>query len=184
MPCSGIVAGRHGAGRHDDGVRGVGVRDKQLGAADAVAVAGRAGLGLNTPRLGGGGWLGEGQGEADGAGADAGEDVALLVVVAGVQHGEAAQHHGGEEGSRQQRAAHLLDQHRQVQEGTAGSAVLLGEGDAGPAQVGHLPPQVFAEALRVVFQFAHQRERAFLRQEFARRVLQHLLNLAESHVHK
>ena len=179
-----VVAGRHGARGHDDGVGGMGIGDEQLGSVDDVAVAGRAGGGLDAPGLGGGRRLGERQGETDGAGANAAQNVSLLLVAAGVQHGQAAQHDGGEERRGQQGASHLLDQHGQVQERAAGAAILFGERYAGPAQVGHLTPQVFAVALRVVFQRTHQRERAFLGQKFAGRVLQHLLNLAESHIHR
>ena len=94
----------------------MGVGNEQLGAGDNVAVARCAGGGLHAPGLGGRRRLGEGQGEADSAGADAGQDVALLVVAAGVHHGQPTQHNGGEIGSGQQCAAHLLDQHGEVEE--------------------------------------------------------------------
>ena len=86
-------------------------------------------------------------------------------------------------GTRHQRAAGLLQQDRQVHEVAAGAAVLLGEGQAGPAQADHLPPQVVGVAALVLFHLAHQGQRAFLGQELAGAALQHLLDFGESQVH-
>ena len=180
-----VVAGVAGAGGDDDDIGGVGIGDEQLGSGEGVAAGrGGGGDGFNAPGLGSGGGFGEGQGEADGAGADAGQQVLLLLIAAGIQDGEAAEDDGGEVGGRQQGAPHFLNEDGQVEEGAAGAAVLLGEGDAGPAQAGEVAPEVVGVALGVVFQFAHQREGRFLGEELPRRVFQHLLDFAQSHIHK
>ena len=142
-----VVAGSDfRTGGDDDGIGGVGIRDEQLDAVDGVAAAGRAGRGLNAPSLRGGRRLGEGQSQPHRPGADAGQQFPLLVVIAGVQHGEAAQHDGSKVRSRQQGPPHFLNQHCQVQERAAGAAILLRERNARPAQAADLTPQVFGES--------------------------------------
>src|SRR5262249_56058473 len=54
---------------------------------------------------------------------------------------EAAQDHGGEEGPRVCCTAHLLEHDGELDQPKAGSALLLGEGEAEPAELGHLAPR-------------------------------------------
>src|SRR5581483_6519291 len=68
-------------------------------------------------------------------------------------------------------------------EGEARAAVLLGEDQAVPAELGHLLPELTRVAGLVVHHLPDERHRALLREEVARRLSQHLLVFAEPKVH-
>ena len=63
------------------------------------------------------------------------------------------------------------------------AAVPLGEDQAGPSQVDHLPPQPVGVAAGVLFHLPDQCQGALPGQEFLGAVLQHLLDFAQAKVH-
>ena len=82
-------------------------------------------------------------------------------------------------------AAHLLQHERQLDDAEPCAAVLLGERQAEPAQLGHLAPERLAVAERVVHHRAHVGGLALLVEELARtELLQHDLIVGEGEVHR
>jgi hypothetical protein len=71
------------------------------------------------------------------AGGDQRQDLVFLRVVAREFHRARAQHAGGEQGGCRQRAAAFLQQQTHAGETEVEAAVLLGNGDACPAKLGH-----------------------------------------------
>ncbi len=68
-------------------------------------------------------------------------------LVAGREDGARRQHRRREERARRQGAAHLLEHHLELGEAEPVAAVLLGERQAGQAELsGHLPPEVLVVA--------------------------------------
>ncbi|MBK9545481.1 MAG: hypothetical protein IPO51_06410 [Dehalococcoidia bacterium] len=72
-----------------------------------------------------------------------------------------------DERPRDERAAELFDQYRQIEEREAGAAVLLWDHQALPTEVSHLLPELGAVALFVLFHGADVLFRALLLEEFA-----------------
>ena len=114
---------------------------------------------------------------------DGGEPPVLLRRAARELDAEAAQDHGGEEGPRVCRAAHLLEHDGELDQRKAGSALLLGEGEAEPAELGHLAPQRLAVAARVVEHGAHMLGLALLVERGAHGIPQEDLVVGEGEVH-
>ena len=67
------------------------------------------------------------------------------------------------------RAAELLEQQRQVEHRQPGAAVRLGNDQAGPAELRHLPVERAREAVLVARHLAHEARRALAGEELARR---------------
>ena len=82
------------------------------------------------------------------------------------------------------RAAQLLQHERQLHEAEPGAALLLGEGEAEPAELGHLAPEIVAVALGVVHHLADVRGRAALVERRADGVLEENLVVGEREVHR
>ena len=80
-------------------------------------------------------------------------------------------------------AAHLLEHDHEVDEVEPGAAVLLGQDEPHPAELGHLLPQLAGEADLVLHHLADEGHGRFLREEVARRAAQHLLLFAEAEIH-
>ena len=111
------------------------------------------------------------------------QQVAFLLVASGVQNGQASQHHGGKEGAGAQGTPHFLQQYGQVKEVAAGAAVGLREYQPGPAQSGHLFPQVIRVAAGVFLHGPHQAQRALLRQKALGTGAKHLLDFTKPEIH-
>ena len=173
----------------DDDIGSVGIRHKQLRPrqnvppAAAIVRNGRRRR-LNAPRLRSSRRLRKRQRQPHRPGANPGQQILLLLLAPRIQHRQPPQDDGSEVGNRRQRPPHLLNQHRQIQKRPSRPPVLLGKGYPRPPQARHLPPQLLRIAPRVLLQLPHQRQRRLLRQKLPRRILQHLLNLAQSHIHK
>ena len=95
-----------------------------------------------------------------------------------------AQHHGREVGAGIRGAAHLVEHQGQLHQAQPRAALLLGEGQAEPAELGHLVPELLAVAALVVHHRAHVGRGALLVQGRAHRVAQQDLILAEREVHR
>ncbi len=160
----------------------VAVAHEELGAVEDVVVAVLLGGKLHALGVEAGRGLGEGQRPDLLAGGDARQVLLLLGVGAGLENRQ-----GGDgrrdEGAGHQGAAELFDQDDQVHESEAGAAVRVRNGQALPALVGHLLPQVGRVALLVLFHVAHVLLGALLLQEVTREIAEHLLLFAESQVH-
>ena len=129
------------AGGNDDERGQVTVDDVALGARQGVGVAGRGRLHLDARLVPAAVLLGEGHGCDGLTRGDAGQVLALGGVVARQQQRVGGQRHGGEERGAQQAAAHLLEDHAQLDVAVARASVLLGDGQALQAQLlGHLAP--------------------------------------------
>ena len=87
------------------------------------------------------------------------EELLLLVVGAGVEDRVRGEHDRGEVRRGEELLAHLLHEDGELDEAEADTAVLLGDGHAEPAEVGHLLPRALVEALLGLHQLAHDRPR-------------------------
>ena len=155
------------------------VGDEELGAVErprAVALGGAQLDAVGLPRVVG---LGVGEGEDLLAGGDGGEKLLLLRRVASMENGLRAEHRRGEVGAAARRLAHDLIQHAEVAEAHAQTAVLLGDDDAGPAELGHRAPEVGVEARGAFVDLAHPFLGKLLLQEVGAHGLEHQLLLVK-----
>ncbi len=149
-----------------------------------AAVAGLGGGGLDAALVPLAVGLGEGEGGDRLAGGDAGEVLLLGGVVAGVQQGAGGQDDGGEVGGAQQRPAHLLEDHGELDEGEALAAELLGDDQALEAElVGHLAPDGVVVALVGVHEAADLGLGRLALEELAGDAAELFLLLGEGEVH-
>src|SRR4029450_1680826 len=110
---------------------------------------------------------------------DRGQPLLLLGGAAAQLDAEAAQHHAGEVRARVRRAAHLLQHERQLDQSQPGAALLLREGQAQPAELGHLAPERLGVAPRVIGHGTHVGRGALLVQRRADGVAEQDLIFAE-----
>ncbi len=87
------------------------------------------------------------------------------------------------QGGRKERATRLLEHHREIDPAEPHAAVLVGEREAHPAELGHALPQVTREARRRLRELADLLERAVLVEELPQLGAQQLLFFRESEVH-
>ena len=188
---AGLVAGDDEVGepaiggiRDDVQVVGhVGVGHEELRATEHVAVAVGAGGEGVAGAVPAARFLGDCVGVDGGPAGDAGEVLRLLGVVTGDDEPGGA---GGvgDEGTGNERPPELLDEDAEVQVAEAGAAVLLGNHEALPAELGHLLPEVRAVAGLVFFHGPHVFFGALVLEEVARRVADQVLLFAEAQIHR
>ena len=169
-----VVAGCGGAHGHDHQLGGGEVVHEVLDAVDdqAVAVhlaAALDGVGAQARVL-----LLHRPGHDQVAAGDAGQDALLLLVGTVVGDGQGGGG-GAVEGHRGDGAPALLQDQAEVGDGQAAAAVGLGQGDAKPAQAGHLLPELHGVAAFVLLDGAGEAGRAFRVQELPGGVLDHQL---------
>jgi hypothetical protein len=106
-------------------------------------------------------------------------------VVARVDERVGRQHHRGEVGGAQQRPAHLLEHHDQLDVGEPGTTELLGDDEALQAHLlGHLVPDRVVGALLGGHELAHRSLGGLVLQELPNDATQFFLLLAEGEIHR
>ena len=159
------------------------VGDEELGPGELVAPARRPRLERDALRVPARARLELRQRDAQRARCELREQLLLLHRAAALEQRDAAQDHRREERAGLHDAAHLLEDDDQVDEVEARAAVLLGQDEAHPAEPRHLLPLLVAEAPLVLHHLADVGHGAFLGEEVARRLAEHLLLFAEAEVH-
>ncbi len=88
-------------------------------------------------------------GEEGIAGNQGGKPARPLCLATALQHGLSPEKHAREKGLGSKPAPQRLHHHRELGQAQAGTAQGLGEGNSGPAELGHLLPQGFRESHRI-----------------------------------
>ena len=107
----------------------------------------------------------------------------LLLLAPRLGERDACEHDGREERTGHRDTPHLLEDDDEVDHVEAGAARGLGEDEAHPSEVGHLPPHLPGVPDVVVHHAPDVRHRTFLGEEVPRRLAQHLLLFAEAEIH-
>ena len=177
-----VLRARAGAEGDHEQVRGARVRDELLLAGQHERVAVRLALQRDAGRREHVARLEQRQRADPGPVGQARQPARLLLGAARIEdrgRGQGGRHErGGEE-----RAPGLVQQHHQVHPGEPGAALLLGNGQAEPAQLGQLLPQLGRVARPRLHDLAHLLERAARVEELAHFRAQQLLLFRESEVH-
>ena len=169
--------------RADDVIRGMGVGHEQLDAVQHVAAAVPVRGEPDAVLVPAGGCFQQRQGELGPARGHAGQQRRLLLGAAARGYARRAQGDRGKERTRQHGLTHFFQNDRQIDQRQAGTAVLLGDSQAGPAQLGHAVPDLVGVAAVVLHHLAHVRHRTFLAQEIRGRPAEEVLFFAEAEIH-
>ena len=161
----------------------VGVGDEELGAIDNIIFPVGGCPGGDSCRLIPGTGLGERQREEKLPPGYPGEQLLLLLLAATLEDGMSAQDHCCQVGAGEDGPAHFIVEDGHIQPVATGAAIILGEAEPQPTQLGDLAPQRWGEALLALLQLPDQGGGALPGHKIAGHGPEHHLFLAEIKIH-